>query len=140
MARRARKIKAPATSNGMDPAIVKSIVERYDAIDERLRSAKAVYARAAKQAAEDKKELMAEAKGRGVPPKPLKVEIRCRNLGHKILAERASLEADDAEQAELIRDAINLLDTPLQQSPSAEEKRQEDADLANSLSGDDDED
>lgn len=130
-----------AKTNGISPELIKSITERYDALDERLASAKGVYMKAAKDVAEDRAELLTEAKSKGINLKAFKTEIKCRDLGFKIAGLRGNLEGEDAEQAELLRDAITLLHTPVGSvGASAADKQASDAKLADSLTGDSDED
>ncbi len=146
MARRPRSSKkaqdaagAVARSNGLSGDLVKSYIERWDALDQELASEKGSFMKKAKTIAEGRKELLSEAKTRGINPKALRSEIKCRSLSNKIQAERASLEAEDAEQAELIRSAIDALNTPVT-APTSAEKREEDSGLADTLTGDDEDD
>lgn len=130
-----------ARSNGLSPEVVKSITERWDGLAERLATAKGVYMKAAKDVAEDRAELLTEAKSKGINLKAFKTEIKCRDLGFKIAGLRGNLEGEDAEQAELLRDAITLLHTPVGSvGASAADKQASDAKLADSLTGDGDDD
>ncbi|MCZ8098171.1 MAG: DUF2312 domain-containing protein [Burkholderiales bacterium] len=131
---------AVARSNGIDPAVLKSLIARLDEQDAKLASAKGVYMKAAQKVAEDKKDLFTEAKSKGINPKALKTELKCRDYANKAAGLRASLEPEDAEQAELVRASLGgLAELPLGQAAvTAAEKRTSDANLADSLTGDDD--
>ncbi|MFC5509324.1 hypothetical protein [Bosea massiliensis] len=145
MARRPRASKAAAAagavakSNGISADLIKEYIERFDALEQELASEKGKFMKKAKDIAEARKELFTEGKTRGINPKALKTEMKCSRLSAKILAERNALEGEDAEQAELIRNAIIAINTPLEPE-TADEKKAADASLADSLTGDDEDD
>lgn len=147
MAKQTRSRKAAVTaaakvaqSNGIAPETIREYVERWDSLSEELASEKGSFMKKAQRIAEDKKELLKEAKTRGLDPKALRSEIKCRDLAGKIAAERGSLEGESAEQAELIRKAILLLETPLTPGGSDDDEDAETTVAKDNLDDDNDDD
>lgn len=137
---RGRRQAAQAASNGFDPSVLQDIVSRLDEIDSTIASERGKFMKRCRDLAEDRKGVMTEAKARGIPLKPLKVELKARKLTHKIEELRSELEADDADQAQLIRDALgDYADLPLGAAAvDAEERRKDQQDALNAAAMPDD--
>lgn len=83
--------------NGFDPAIVGSFVSRYENLNGDLASRKSEFMNDCKVVHGDIKELLAEAKGAGIPKKALKSLVKQRALEGKIEDIRNDLEGGDQE-------------------------------------------
>jgi hypothetical protein len=132
---RGKRKAAQPTSNGFDPDVLQDIVGRLDELDSTLASERGRFMKRCRDIAEDRKGVMTEAKARGIPLKPLKVELKARKLAHKIEELRSELEADDADQAVLIREALgDYADLPLGKAAvDADERRKADGELVDDL-------
>lgn len=134
MARGKRRTAQP-TSNGFDPEVLQEIVGRLDELDEMLASERGKFMKRCRDIADERKGVMVEAKARGIPLKPLKIELKARKLAHKIEELRSEMEAEDAEQATLIREALgDYADLPLGRAAvDAADKKRADAELVDDL-------
>jgi uncharacterized protein (UPF0335 family) len=135
MARGRKSAKQTPNTNGFDPAVLQDVVSRLDELDATLASERGKFMKRCRDISEDRKGVMTEAKARGIPLKPLKTELKARKLAHKIEELRSELEADDAEQADLIREALgDYADLPLGKAAvDADERRKADGDLVDDL-------
>lgn len=113
MAKKARK-SGVVGHNTADPELVRNITERLNEIDEQIASEKGKFMAFCKARAADRKDVLTEAKARGVNTRALKVEIKAGKLEQKAAALRDDLDPDDQHDAEAIRKAIGeFADTPL---------------------------
>jgi hypothetical protein len=98
--------QAKPGSNTINPEVVQDIVRRLDEIEQEKLSERGKFMKICRDLGDRRKDLLKEAKARGIPQKPLLAELKARD--HEIKAEtiRNDLEDEDKEQAELIRDAI----------------------------------
>ncbi|KAB0269013.1 hypothetical protein [Microvirga brassicacearum] len=138
MARKPRAAKKQASTNGFDATVLNDIVHRFDELNDELASAKGVYMKRARDIADSKRGLIEEAKSRGIATKPLKAVLKEIDLSRKIAATRSELEADDADQAELMRSALgDFADLPLGAAAvTAADKRKEDENAFDSMGKD----
>ncbi|PZU95497.1 MAG: hypothetical protein DI527_00375 [Chelatococcus sp.] len=94
--------------------MVRNITERLSEIDGEIASAKGTFMAFCKKKAGDRKDILTEAKARGVNTRALKVEIKAGKLEAKAASLRDDLDPDDQHDAEAIRKAIGeFADTPL---------------------------
>jgi len=130
------------SSNGFDPDVLRELVGRLDEIDAAKLSEKGKFMKRMRELNDDVKDVFKEAKARGIPTKPLRAELKVRDLLRKASDTREALEAEDAEQATLIAEALgDYADLPLGQAAvSAAQKRDHSEELADSIRSDDDDD
>lgn len=135
MAKRARK-SGVAGHNTADPELVRDVTSRLNEIDDEIASEKGKFMAFCKRKAGDRKDILTEAKARGINVRALKVEIKAGKLEAKANGLRADLDPDDQHDAEAIRKAIGEFgDTPLggaaisraEERKTAERKADDDA-------------
>lgn len=109
------KIQQPrAGTNGFDPDVLSSIVNRIEDVFDDLLSERGSYMVKCKSLREDIANLYDEAKARGIPPKSLKKAVKARDLNRKIEALREDLDLVDRDTYDQIRHALgDLAETPL---------------------------
>jgi uncharacterized protein (UPF0335 family) len=95
-----------ALKNSNAPDIVQSIVKRIETIEEEVATRKATFMAYCKVAAGDRKDLLTEAKNRGVNTRALKAELKARKLELKADSIRNDLEPDDRADADTIAAAL----------------------------------
>jgi len=112
MAKRAR----PANSkpNEFDPDVLREIVKKYDELNEELASEKGAFMKRARTIGDRRKNLLVEAKQRGIPTGILTKTLKVRDHIHKAQGIRDDLEPDDQHQFDTMAKALGgFADTPL---------------------------
>lgn len=84
----------------------KSFVERIERLDEAIAKFKETIADDLKSCAEDKREILAEAKAQGVPPKAVKALVKRRAAERKL---RVDLTIDELALYESLKDTMGEL-------------------------------
>jgi uncharacterized protein (UPF0335 family) len=110
----AKRLKPADGGNGFSADLVKSLVDRIEALHGEIESEQAKYMVAAKALREDIANVYEEAGARGVSTKPLKALIKTRKLDRRAKAEKEKLDLDERATLEMLKDALgDLADTPL---------------------------
>lgn len=102
------------SSNSFKTEELKSYISRIENIDTEIASETGTFMASVKSLKEDKKEIFAEAKDKGLPIRALKAELKLRALDRDKAKVVAGLEEDDRENLELIQEKLgDLASTPL---------------------------
>jgi uncharacterized protein (UPF0335 family) len=93
-------------SNGFKPEDLKSYINRVENVKRDIASKTGSFMKEIRDLRDDIKDILTEAKENGVPVKPLKAELKLRDLDREKEKIVENLEEDDAETLEQIRFAL----------------------------------
>lgn len=103
-----------APTNRISPEVLKGFIGRIENIDKEIASETGSFMSTVRGLRDDKKDVFAEAKDKGIPVKALKAELKLRALDRDKAKVVAGLEEDDRETLEQIQEALgDLASTPL---------------------------
>ena len=93
-------------TNGFDRDQLKSYISRVENIKDEIASETGSFMSSIKAMREDIKDILTEAKDKGIPVKALKAELKLRDLDREKTKVVSGLEQDDAETLDQIRAAL----------------------------------
>lgn len=93
-------------TNQIDPDLAIAYVSRIEHLNDNLETKRSAYIANCKVVREDIKEVLAEAKGDGIPIKALKATVKDHQLDRKKIKLAASLDIDDGVAFEQIKEAL----------------------------------
>jgi hypothetical protein len=106
-----------AQGNGYDPEQLEGFLKEIDAADEKLAELKSQYMNRCKGPRADIAGVLEAAKEAGIPMRAFKTLVKNRRLNHRIEANTAGLEPDDAAEYEQLTIALgDFVDLPLGQA------------------------
>lgn len=101
-------------ANGFDNKDVADFIKQIEDIDDTIASQKASNAKKCRDLLDKKKKIFVAAKDADIPLKPLRAEIKLRQLDRQKAAVVADLEEEDRDNLEAIRKGLGTLaSTPL---------------------------
>lgn len=98
--------QAATPSNGFKADELKEFITRCENIDADIASETGAFMKTIRDLKEGKKEVIQEAKDKGIPPKPLKAILKQRALLRDIEKIEDGLEGEDSDSLDAIRTAL----------------------------------
>lgn len=109
--------RAQATANTYSSKLAKEVIGEIEDLDDKIASAKASNAKRCRDLMEKKKTIFERAQAKGIPLKPLKVEIKSRSLDRQKARLIAGLENEERDQLANLQQSLgDLASTPLGQA------------------------
>jgi len=98
--------QAATPSNGYKPDELKEFITRCENIDKEIASETGAFMKTVRDLKDDKKNILQEAKDKGIPPKPIKALLKQRALLREIEKVEDGLEGEDSDSLDAIRSAL----------------------------------